>query len=80
MTWKSLLDDGRVETHVTSKAELDDLRAAIARNLGDAAESAMTWSTTYKESFQVPTQQRCWKRPESSTSPSKAGSARIIRT
>jgi hypothetical protein len=28
MSWKSLVEQGRVEPHVTSKSELDDLRAA----------------------------------------------------
>lgn len=37
MTWNDLLAAGRVETHVTSKQELDDLRSAVRRNLRDAA-------------------------------------------
>ena len=37
MTWKELLAAGRVESHVTSKQELDDLRSAVRRNLYDAA-------------------------------------------
>ena len=37
MTWKELLAENRVETHATSKQELDDLRSAVERNLGDAA-------------------------------------------
>ena len=37
MTWKNLQNQGRVEKHVTSKAELDDLRAVIQRNLDDAS-------------------------------------------
>jgi len=37
MTWQELLAAGRVEPHVTSKQELDDLRGAIRRNLQDAA-------------------------------------------
>ncbi len=37
MTWKELLAERHVETHVTSKQELDDLRSAVARNLRDAA-------------------------------------------
>ena len=37
MTWKELLAEKRVETHTTSKQELDDLRSAVERNLRDAA-------------------------------------------
>ena len=37
MTWNELLAETRVETHATSKQELDDLRSAVARNLRDAA-------------------------------------------
>ncbi len=37
MTWKDLLVEKRVETHTTTKQELDDLRSAIKRNLRDAA-------------------------------------------
>ncbi len=37
MTWNELLAENRVETHTTRKQELDDLRSAVERNLGDAA-------------------------------------------
>jgi hypothetical protein len=37
MTWKELLAERRVEPHMTSKQELDDLRSAVDRNLADAA-------------------------------------------
>ena len=37
MTWTELLAEKRVETHATSKQELDDLRGAVERNLRDAA-------------------------------------------
>lgn len=37
MTWGKLLEDGRVDRHRTSKGELDDMRAVVARNLADAA-------------------------------------------
>jgi hypothetical protein len=36
MTWKELLAAGRVESHLTSKQELDDLQKAVRRNLHDA--------------------------------------------
>jgi len=42
MSWKQLLGDGRVEAHQTSKQELDDLRAAVARNLTDASIAALS--------------------------------------
>ncbi len=37
MTWRELEDQGRAARHVTSKRELDDLRAVVDRNLRDAA-------------------------------------------
>jgi hypothetical protein len=37
MTWQELLATHRIESHVTSKQELDDLRRAVGRNLQDAA-------------------------------------------
>ena len=42
MTWKELLAENRVETHRTSKQELDDLRSAVQRNLLDAAISQLS--------------------------------------
>ncbi|MCC6127477.1 MAG: hypothetical protein IT426_21170 [Pirellulales bacterium] len=41
-TWKKLLETHRVETHVTSKQEIDDLRSAVARNLRDSAIDALS--------------------------------------
>jgi len=37
MTWTKLLASRDVQTHRTSKSELDDFRALIARDLADAA-------------------------------------------
>lgn len=37
MSWKQLLDERRVEPHTTSRAEIESLRAAVERNLKDAA-------------------------------------------
>ena len=37
MSWKRLLEEERVARHQSSKRELDALRGAIERNLGDAA-------------------------------------------
>ena len=36
MTWNELLAEKRVETHMTTKQELDDLRSVVERNLRDA--------------------------------------------
>ena len=37
MRWKKLQAEGKVRAHKTSKKELDELRAVIARDLEDAA-------------------------------------------
>lgn len=37
MSWKKLLESGRVEQHETSVEELDDLRYLVQRNMEDAA-------------------------------------------
>ena len=37
MTWEKFLATNRIERHTTSKQELDDLRAAVKRNLHDSA-------------------------------------------
>lgn len=36
VTWSQLLAQHRVQKHATSKQELDDLRAVVARDLADA--------------------------------------------
>src|SRR5438045_3340120 len=36
MTWKELLEQGRVERRPTTKLELEELRAVAQRSLGDA--------------------------------------------
>ena len=36
MTWKKLLGGHDVQPHRTSKKELDDMRALVARDLADA--------------------------------------------
>ena len=43
----------RVESHVTSKAELDDLRRAIARNLGDAAIKELSVDNRFSIAYQA---------------------------
>jgi hypothetical protein len=37
VTWKRLLEQGRVERHATSAREVQDLRAVVERDLRDAA-------------------------------------------
>src|SRR5947209_3090565 len=41
-TWTQLLAERRVQTHDTSKAELTELRAAVERDLKDAAVSQLS--------------------------------------
>ena len=42
MTWTKLLANRDVQRHRTSKKELDDIRALIARDLADAAITALS--------------------------------------
>ena len=37
MSWQQLLARGEIKAHQTSKQELDNIRALIARDLADAA-------------------------------------------
>ncbi|MGD9723262.1 MAG: hypothetical protein AB7O59_18485 [Pirellulales bacterium] len=53
MTWKHLQNQGRVEPHVTSKAELDDLRAAIKRNVDDAAIEVLSADNRFSIAYQA---------------------------
>ena len=53
MTWKNLQSQDRVEPHVTSKSELDDLRAAIQRNLDDAAIEALSADNQFAIAYQA---------------------------
>ena len=41
MSWKKLLASGEVTTHRTSKQEIDNLRALIARDMADASLPAL---------------------------------------
>ena len=40
MTWKELLANNQAKRHKTSKKELDNMRALIARDLADSAIAA----------------------------------------
>jgi NAD-dependent DNA ligase len=53
MTWKDLENQGRVEPYVTSKAELDDLRAALGRNLADAAIRELSADNRFSIAYQA---------------------------
>jgi hypothetical protein len=53
MNWKNLQNQNRVERHVTSKAELDDLRAAIERNLADAAIKELSADNRFLIAYQA---------------------------
>jgi hypothetical protein len=57
MSWKSLLAAGRVQRHVTSKQELDDLRSVVDRDLADAALPGLSddrsFATAYNAVLQL---------------------------
>ena len=57
MTWKDLLKQKRVHKHTTSKAELDNLRAVVARDLHDAAVTGLSddrkFATAYNAILQL---------------------------
>ncbi len=53
MSWKRLQTEGRIEPHVTSKVELDDLRAAIDRNLRDAAIEELSDDNRFGIAYQA---------------------------
>jgi hypothetical protein len=42
MTWQQLLRAKHIQTHSTSKQELDDLRAVIERDLHDAGVTGLS--------------------------------------
>jgi uncharacterized protein (UPF0332 family) len=53
MSWKSLQNQGRVDPHVTSKAELDDLRAVVERNLDDASIQELSDDNRFGIAYQA---------------------------
>lgn len=59
MSWQSLLANRKIQTHTTSKQELDDLRAVVARDLADAAIPQMSadrrFATAYNAALQTAT-------------------------
>ena len=56
MNWQELLNEGRVEKHRTSRRELDDLRAVIARDLTDVGLEDLSadrkFTTSYNAALQ----------------------------
>lgn len=56
MSWKQLLAKGEVKAHQTSKQELDNIRALIARDLADASVTALSadrrFATAYNAALQ----------------------------
>jgi len=56
MTWQELLNEGRIEKHTTSPAELDELRAVVARDLADAEVDRLSadrrFATAYNAALQ----------------------------
>ena len=57
MNWQTLLRAGRIKPHQTSKQELDDLRAVIARDLANAAIEELSddrrFATAYNAALQA---------------------------
>src|SRR5882724_11257934 len=57
MSWKKLQAEGRVRTHKTSKKELSELRAIVARDLEDAAIQELSddrrFATAYNAALQT---------------------------
>jgi uncharacterized protein (UPF0332 family) len=53
MSWKSLQNQGKVDPHVTSKAELDDLRAVVQRNLDDASIQELSDDNRFGIAYQA---------------------------
>jgi hypothetical protein len=57
MTWQQLLTTHRVQTHVTSRHELDGLRAVVARDLNDTRVPGLStdrqFATAYNAVLQL---------------------------
>jgi len=56
MTWQDLLNEGRIEKHKTSRAELGELRGVVARDLADAEVARLSadrrFATAYNAALQ----------------------------
>ncbi len=55
MSWKRLENQGKVAPHVTGRAELDELRAVIKRNLDDASIDALSHDNRFAYDCAAPT-------------------------
>lgn len=59
MSWQTLTAAQKIRSHATSRREMDDLRAVIARDLADAAISALSadrrFATAYNAALQTAT-------------------------
>ena len=53
MTWKDYQKKGVVSAHKTSKAEIDDLRAAVDRNLKDASIEELSDDNRFGIAYQA---------------------------
>jgi uncharacterized protein (UPF0332 family) len=57
MSWETLLQEGRIHRHTTSRKELIELRRLIARDLADAALTALSedrrFATAYNAALQT---------------------------
>jgi hypothetical protein len=57
MSWKQLLAKGEVKAHLTSKQELDNIRALIARDMADASLPGLSadrqFATAYNAALQA---------------------------
>ncbi len=53
MTWKDYQNRGLIAPHKTSKGELDELRAAVARNLKDAAIEELSDDNRFGIAYQA---------------------------
>ena len=57
MTWKKLLGGHDVQPHRTSKTELDNMRALVARDLADAGIAGLSadrrFATAYNAALQA---------------------------
>jgi hypothetical protein len=51
MTWQRLLSAKRVQSHKTSKREIDDLRAVIKRDLHDAGVPGLSADRSFATSY-----------------------------
>ena len=53
MTWKQLLAEGRLAPHRLSHEELEDLRAAVARDLADAALEGLSTDNRFGTAYEA---------------------------